>query len=82
MHGLSLSLLQAVSFLVVYLKVWEKEKFEPEDLMLAEVEASSKKAGKEIDYWFAQSKADKNLIKRLFRKARRTLYGKDARANS
>lgn len=52
LYGLALSLLQAFSFLIVYLKVWEMEKFTDHNLSLPEVKNEMKKAGEEIDYWF------------------------------
>lgn len=70
LHGLALSLLQAFSFLVVYLKVWEKEGFEQKNLKLSEVSEVSKKAGMEVDYWLKFSGLSKNTFKRLIQKAR------------
>ncbi|MDD2822948.1 MAG: glycosyltransferase family 2 protein [Candidatus Daviesbacteria bacterium] len=60
LHGLALSFLQAFSFLIMYLKVWEKEKFESKDLPYKEVVIEGKKAGKEISYWFKYANLSKN----------------------
>lgn len=55
LHGLALSLLQAFSFLIVYLKVWELSKFKEYRFKLSEIEEEKKKAGYEIEYWIKQS---------------------------
>lgn len=52
LHGLALSLLQAFSFLVVYLKVWEESKFKEEQINLSDVKSEIKISGKAIKYWF------------------------------
>lgn len=70
LHGLVLSLLQAFSFLVMYLKVWEMEKFEQKSISLAEIEEVSKKAGGEISYWLKFSGLSKNPLRRFVQKAR------------
>lgn len=56
LHGLSLSLLQAFSFLVVYLKVWEVSRFKEQDLSLADFEDEVKVMGRDLNYWINQSK--------------------------
>lgn len=68
LHGLALSLLQAFSFLLVYLKLWEMEKFAPRDLKLSELEGETKKAAKEISYWFTFSQFSKNPFKKIVQK--------------
>lgn len=55
-HGLALSLLQACSFLVVYLKAWEKSRFKEQDLSLEEFEDEVKVMGRDINYWINQIK--------------------------
>lgn len=55
-HGLTLSLLQAFSNLVVYLKAWEREKFKQQDLGLVELEDETKVVAKDLNYWINQSK--------------------------
>lgn len=52
LHGLALSLLQAFSFLVVYLKVWEKLKFKEQEINLSELKEETQISGKAIEYWF------------------------------
>lgn len=73
LHGLALSLLQAFSFLIMYLKVWEKEKFRQQDLTLTEIKQLSKSGGRQLDYWFKYSNLSKNPFKKLFQKARNRL---------
>lgn len=68
LHGLSLSLLQACSFLLVYLKLWEKEGFEKQDLRVSEVQVEVKKVEKELNYWFKFSQLSKNPLKKLLQK--------------
>jgi glycosyltransferase involved in cell wall biosynthesis len=70
LHGLVLSLLQAFSFLIMYLKVWEIEKFTEHTISLKDVKALGKKGGKEIDYWFKYANLSKNPVKRFFQKAK------------
>ena len=53
-HGLSLSLLQAFSFLVVYLKVWENKKFKEEDINMKELEILKEQSSQELNWWFSQ----------------------------
>lgn len=50
-HGLALSLLQAYVELVIYLKVWEIEKFKRIDLDMAEVENELTKTEADLDHW-------------------------------
>lgn len=54
LHGLALSLLQALSFLIVYLKVWESEKFKEEDVSIKELETLKDQSGQELNWWFKQ----------------------------
>ncbi len=70
LRGLALSLLQAFSFLVVYLKVWEIEKFEQKSIALSEIKEVSSEAGKEIKYWINFSALSKNPFKRIIQKAK------------
>lgn len=57
LHGLALSLLQAFSFLAVYLKVWEIDKFGQQELKSEELENTKEKAGEELNYWFKKLKS-------------------------
>ncbi len=68
LHGLALSLLQAISFVVMYLKIWEKGNFVytpvPIDLVKTEVELSSK----QIKYWLHYVSLSPNPIKTILQK--------------
>ena len=65
LHGLSLSLLQAFSFLAVYLKVWEKLKFKEQEIDLSEFKNEVQVNGKKIEYWFKDE--NRNLLKKLYK---------------
>ena len=54
-HGLALSLLQAFSEVVKYLKVWQKEKFEESNPGVKEVVNVLKESGKDLNYWQADA---------------------------
>ena len=56
LHGLGLSFLQAFSFLVVYLKLWERNKFLEQEIDLNEVENQKNRSGEAIDYWLKKCK--------------------------
>lgn len=73
-HGLALSLLQAVSELVLYLKVWQAERFVPESLPLSEVSDVVKEAEEETHYWKADTEVNEGggimaRVKRKFKLA-------------
>lgn len=68
LHGLALSLLQAFSFLAVYLKVWEIEKFKPQGLNLEEMEIIKNKSGEELNYWLKKSRIRDNIFKTFLKK--------------
>lgn len=68
LHGLALSLLQAFSFLIVYLKVWEKSGFQEKVIQLSQIEEERKRGAYEINYWFKESKTSGNLFKRFLTK--------------
>ena len=55
LHGLCLSFLQAISFLLVYLKVWEKEGFRKENINLLQIEEQKEKCVSVVNYWFKQA---------------------------
>lgn len=68
LHGLTLSLLQSFSFITVYLKVWEKEKFEQEEIQIKQLESTVDQAGEHLAYWFKHSGLSNNPFKRFFQK--------------
>lgn len=67
LHGLVLAFLQAFSFLIVYLKVWEMEKFNEEEIEIAQVQNQTDKSGYAIKYWFKKIKGE-GFLSSLFRK--------------
>lgn len=54
-HGLGLSLLQAFSELILYLKVWQAEKFKDEKLDVREAVRSIRDAEADVHYWQAEA---------------------------
>lgn len=64
LHGLALSFLQAFSFLVVYLKVWEQLGFKGDSIELKDLEQQKKKGAFQINYWLKKSQAQ-NPIRRF-----------------
>ncbi len=72
LHGLSLSLLQAFSELIVYLKVWEMKGFKEENINLNDVTSLIDKQSKDYKYWKADSdfKETGKFISRIKRKFR------------
>ena len=71
-HGLSVSLLQAVSELVVYLKVWQKEKFVESEMDLKDISNISNKVTSDLRYWIADSQVreEGGIVSRVKRKFR------------
>ena len=67
-HGLILSLLQAFSFVVVYAKLWDMEKFQEQEIGLDDVKELIKKTGNEIDYWLKETSLSKNSFKRFIQR--------------
>lgn len=70
LHGLALALMQAVSFLVVYLKLWEMEKFPDSQIELSEVKQVAVDGGKEINYWFRYGNLSTDPVKRFWQKVK------------
>lgn len=70
LHGLSLSLLQAFSHFIMYLKTWEKEEFAPKALKFGELNDTFKESGKELDHWMKYGNLSKNAFKRVLQKIR------------
>lgn len=69
-HGLALAGLQSFSELVLYLKVWQAEKFKESALNLNEVGKVMRESEKDIHYWQADSliKEGSGIIQRIKRK--------------
>ena len=54
-HGLALALLQGFSELVLYLKVWQSEKFMEQEINIKEVVKTMKKQERDLHYWQADT---------------------------
>lgn len=70
LHGLSLSLLQAFSQFVVYLRLWERGGFNLQTVDLEQLKEVKRQSGEELDYWFRYVNLSKNPFKRFFQKVR------------
>jgi glycosyltransferase involved in cell wall biosynthesis len=68
LHGLALSLLQAFSFIIVYIRVWEKSGFSEKILNKEDIKKIFDESGKEINYWLNNSETSKNPFRKLFGK--------------
>jgi (heptosyl)LPS beta-1,4-glucosyltransferase len=77
LHGLSLSLLQTFSVLVLYLKVWEKSGFVQVDKkdLLEEIQKIWKKSVKDTRHWVFETliKENNGLLKKSLYKLKRKL---------
>lgn len=71
-HGLALSILQAFSELVLYLKIWQKEDFEEKNISIMKVSGEIKNSQKKINYWVADMfvKEKGGFIQKLKRRFR------------
>lgn len=67
-HGLALSFLQAFSFLVMYLKIWEIDKFRKEDIDLLNLENQKNRSAEAINYWMKKTGHQGNFFKKFFGK--------------
>ncbi|MBL7078333.1 hypothetical protein ISS42_01585, partial [Candidatus Shapirobacteria bacterium] len=54
MHGLALAVLQAYSEALIYLKVWERAKYEEKTIENKKLKEIFSQAVKEVDYWHSQ----------------------------
>ncbi|MFH0937184.1 MAG: glycosyltransferase family 2 protein [Candidatus Daviesbacteria bacterium] len=70
LHGLALSFLQAFSFLLVYLKLWEVEKFKEQEIKISDLKLVRDRASNEINYWLKYGNISSNPFKRIFQRAR------------
>lgn len=66
LHGLVLSLLMATNRLIVFSKLWEKQKFKSEIISLNDVYEQFKKSAHDFKYW--QIYVEKNPVKKLLAK--------------
>jgi (heptosyl)LPS beta-1,4-glucosyltransferase len=71
-HGLALSLLQAFSELILYLKIWQEEKFKEEEVPLSGVITEMRAKESELHFWQSDAlfKATNNFVFRIRRRLR------------
>lgn len=69
-HGLALSLLQSFSIVLLYLKVWEGEKFADQSLDFGRVKDEVTKSGAEIGYWLKFGNLSPNPFKKFWQKVK------------
>lgn len=74
-HGLALSLMQAFSELIVYVKLWQKKNFNKQKLSIKDVEPEFTKSFEELSWWFGESKIrnSKSLLNRIWLKIQRKI---------
>lgn len=70
LHGLVLAGLQGFSHFVMYLKIWEIEKFKEQAIKLDEVKEVVSKSGQEINWWFKYINLSNNPFKKFFQKVK------------
>ena len=73
LHGLALAMLQAFSNIVIYLKVWEAEKFKEQEINLDEIKNEARLGGQQLNYWFKYGDLSKNPFKRFAQKVKNRL---------
>lgn len=71
-YGLALSLLQSFSELVLYLKIWQADKFKDQNIKLSEIITEMRERERDLHYWQGDSmyKESGNLKDRVIRKFR------------
>ncbi len=72
-HGIASAFLQAFSELILYLKVWQAEKFLPQSVNFSESKRELEKAKKELEWWILESEIKESnslavFVKRIKRK--------------
>ena len=73
-HGLALSLLQAFSELVVYLKLWQLQKFSQKYIPIDLIHNEIHHAGKDLFWWITEIKIKKkNILLRVLYKINRKI---------
>jgi (heptosyl)LPS beta-1,4-glucosyltransferase len=78
LHGLALSLLQAFSEVITFLKVWQSEKFLEQGITLAEVEKELKEVIKDTNWWIADANIkEKGFLASIPDKISRKLLSKN-----
>ena len=76
-HGLALSLLQAFSELILYIKLWQKNNFSKKKVSLESINQEINEAGTQIMWWLYQTKMtqEKNMFKKIWLKLTRKITG-------
>lgn len=76
LHGLVLAMLQAFYSFIVFVKLWEREKFESVDVSQGAMEKEFSRSKNEIAYWMITQKIQqtRNPIVRVFLKLYRKWY--------
>lgn len=67
-HGLILSMLQAFYSFIVFAKLWERQKFAEQELLIEDVEKELLRAHREVRYWLLSVKIGetRDLIKKIW----------------
>jgi (heptosyl)LPS beta-1,4-glucosyltransferase len=75
LHGLTLSLLQVLSELVVYTKLWQKQKFRKRKISAEDSYVELQKISKDFIWWVYESKINdsKNIFNKLWLKLSRKI---------
>lgn len=71
-YGLALSLLQSFSELILYLKIWQADKFKDQSIKLSEVVSEMRERERDLHYWQGDSmyRQSGNIKDRVIRKLR------------
>lgn len=73
LHGLVLSILQAMYMEVVFAKVWERQGFKEHEIDLHSLKEEGRKMRREMQYWFltARMEETKDLLEKMFLRIQR-----------
>lgn len=74
LHGLAFSLLQAFSELIVYIKIWQNEKFLEQTTTLDEIEEEVIVSVKDIKWWLAEMRIRRGGVDGLVNKIYRRIF--------
>ena len=55
---------------MVYLRVWEKEKFKENEVNIKELEELKSESARQVNYWFKYGNLSINPFKRFFQKVK------------
>lgn len=75
LHGLALSLLQAFSELVIYLKLWQKQKFKRRKIDINDLTETTLKVNRDFSWWklTTQIDSEESVFKKLWLKILRRI---------